>query len=122
MADAIEANADEIMAENSKDLATGNNMGLSNWQKVCDGVFLFQDSCCVYAIQGPEGTVLINAGTGLVVDYLDEVFQNGSLTVLLTHHFRDHTDGAIRLRNAGCLLYTSPSPRDKRQSRMPSSA
>ena len=27
----------------------------------------------------------------------------------------------IRL-NIGCLLYTSPSPRDKRQSRMPSSA
>ena len=26
------------------------------------------------------------------------------------------------LRSFGCLLYTSPSPRDKRQSRMPSSA
>ena len=26
------------------------------------------------------------------------------------------------LSDAGCLLYTSPSPRDKRQSRMPSSA
>ena len=25
-------------------------------------------------------------------------------------------------RSQGCLLYTSPSPRDKRQSRMPSSA
>ena len=25
-------------------------------------------------------------------------------------------------RGGGCLLYTSPSPRDKRQSRMPSSA
>ena len=25
-------------------------------------------------------------------------------------------------QNRGCLLYTSPSPRDKRQSRMPSSA
>ena len=25
-------------------------------------------------------------------------------------------------RNVPCLLYTSPSPRDKRQSRMPSSA
>ena len=25
-------------------------------------------------------------------------------------------------RPKGCLLYTSPSPRDKRQSRMPSSA
>ena len=27
-----------------------------------------------------------------------------------------------RGRNLHCLLYTSPSPRDKRQSRMPSSA
>ena len=26
------------------------------------------------------------------------------------------------MRLTGCLLYTSPSPRDKRQSRMPSSA
>ena len=29
-------------------------------------------------------------------------------------------DGIARVH--GCLLYTSPSPRDKRQSRMPSSA
>ena len=29
---------------------------------------------------------------------------------------------AVRLMLPGCLLYTSPSPRDKRQSRMPSSA
>ena len=27
-----------------------------------------------------------------------------------------------RRKGYGCLLYTSPSPRDKRQSRMPSSA
>ena len=30
------------------------------------------------------------------------------------------SDGETRIK--GCLLYTSPSPRDKRQSRMPSSA
>ena len=29
---------------------------------------------------------------------------------------------ALIIRLKGCLLYTSPSPRDKRQSRMPSSA
>ena len=28
----------------------------------------------------------------------------------------------ISIKYSGCLLYTSPSPRDKRQSRMPSSA
>ena len=32
---------------------------------------------------------------------------------------QDETD---KLTNRDCLLYTSPSPRDKRQSRMPSSA
>ena len=31
-------------------------------------------------------------------------------------------DGAIAGSGGTCLLYTSPSPRDKRQSRMPSSA
>ena len=30
--------------------------------------------------------------------------------------------GAFAEEPAACLLYTSPSPRDKRQSRMPSSA
>ena len=33
----------------------------------------------------------------------------------------EHILGAILFENT-CLLYTSPSPRDKRQSRMPSSA
>ena len=31
-------------------------------------------------------------------------------------------DDVTRVQAGGCLLYTSPSPRDKRQSRMPSSA
>ena len=31
-------------------------------------------------------------------------------------------EGASYANGKGCLLYTSPSPRDKRQSRMPSSA
>ena len=31
-------------------------------------------------------------------------------------------DEIIKMVEASCLLYTSPSPRDKRQSRMPSSA
>ena len=33
-----------------------------------------------------------------------------------------NSHGHITTRHKGCLLYTSPSPRDKRQSRMPSSA
>ena len=55
----------------------------------------------------------------------------------LTGHFKDHKKdvhsrrGLLKMVNRRrrlldylktCLLYTSPSPRDKRQSRMPSSA
>ena len=58
----------------------------------------------MYAVQGSEETVLINAGTGRAADYLGEVAQNGPVTVLLTHHFRDHTDGAIRLQQAGAEI------------------
>ena len=40
--------------------------------------------------------------------------------------FKDRRAYADRIKESqagtGCLLYTSPSPRDKRQSRMPSSA
>ena len=37
--------------------------------------------------------------------------------------YRKHYYPAMnKAKQTGCLLYTSPSPRDKRQSRMPSSA
>ncbi|MCZ6680924.1 MAG: MBL fold metallo-hydrolase [Candidatus Poribacteria bacterium] len=79
-------------------------MHTSSWERIQDSVFLFRDSCHVYAVQGPEGTVLINAGTGLAAEHLEEIVQNGPATVLLTHHFRDHTDGAIRLHQAGAKI------------------
>ena len=34
----------------------------------------------------------------------------------------DHGHGTVTANSAACLLYTSPSPRDQRGSRMPSSA
>ena len=43
---------------------------------------------------------------------------NGAYTANLTRKFASEAPARINF----CLLYTSPSPRDKRQSRMPSSA
>ena len=51
-----------------------------------------------------SGDSLINAGTGLAANHLGEVVKNGPLTVLLTHHFRDHSDGSIRLHAAGANI------------------
>ena len=77
---------------------------MSSWVQLEEGVYRLQDSCQVYAVQGPDGTVLINAGTGLAADQLDAVACGKPVTLLLTHHFRDHTDGALRLHDKGVTV------------------
>ena len=56
----------------------------------------------------------------LAIFDLDETLIHGDCASLWAQHMADiqWVDGESFL----CLLYTSPSPRDKRQSRMPSSA
>ena len=45
------------------------------------------------------------------------LIRKGNRKAIMTQKVLDHLDASL-----SCLLYTSPSPRDKRQSRMPSSA
>ena len=68
---------------------------------------LMQRHTVVPSWQGSPGYVDVVAK--LVAEQLDSLDDVSEKTTVL---FSAH----------GCLLYTSPSPRDKRQSRMPSSA
>ena len=56
-----------------------------------------------------DGQVTSDARIRAALPSLRELLSAGVSQVLIASHL-------------GCLLYTSPSPRDKRQSRMPSSA
>ena len=87
----------------------------------------------IWLIEENGKATVVDPGDAKVVDsYLKE---NGLKleNILITHHHYDHTGGVEQLKesyecnvfgpyDSPCLLYTSPSPRDKRQSRMPSSA
>ncbi len=75
------------------------------WQPVIDGVWLYRDSCNVYAVAGSEGTIIIDAGTGIWLDQVDELPQP-PVALLLTHYFRDHAAGAARAAQAGIKVYT----------------
>ena len=63
---------------------------------------------------------------GEIRDYeTAEIAVQSALTghlVFSTLHTNDAPTAITRMRDMGCLLYTSPSPRDQRGSRMPSSA
>ena len=67
--------------------------------------------------------VIDSVGIGGAPD-ADQFF-NGTLSdtgANTVGHIARAVDLALPTLDALCLLYTSPSPRDKRQSRMPSSA
>ena len=61
--------------------------------------------------------VLVEAGAGAGSGFADEAYRDAGATI--TNNVRE-VWGAKMVYN--CLLYTSPSPRDRQKSRMPSSA
>ena len=90
----------------------------------------------------PEGIdiAIFAAGSDPARDYAQKFIQAGTYVIDLSSYYRyedniplvippineavlaDLNQPAIIANPNCCLLYTSPSPRDKRQSRMPSSA
>jgi glyoxylase-like metal-dependent hydrolase (beta-lactamase superfamily II) len=76
----------------------------AGWFEILPGLFRFRDSCNVYGIVGPEGVVIVNAGTGRWLERLDDLPAD-SFVLLCTHFFRDHTAGAAAAAAKGLQVY-----------------
>ena len=80
------------------------------------------------AMLGNEGSMFLQSGEELVLDRLKGLSENYGLDVDFEAIISDTPVGMqqrveiLKALNRGCLLYTSPSPRDVEESRMPSSA
>ena len=59
-------------------------------------------------------TLEVDKGAPLKGKLLIQMFEKSSLRTRLSFY--------LAIKQLGCLLYTSPSPRDRQKSRMPSSA
>ena len=77
---------------------------------------LFEDE--TYKIRGACFEVYKEKGCG----FFEAVFQECLEIEFQLQGIPFECQPHLSLHYKGCLLYTSPSPRDKRQSRMPSSA
>ena len=66
--------------------------------------------------------ICTNTGTTTELNITDYFRANGMSFNLVAFEKADEVVAAYDAGRCDCLLYTSPSPRDKRQSRMPSSA
>lgn len=69
--------------------------------QVTKDIYLFPDICNVYVIKSGELGLLIDLGTGDVLDHLKEIGINKIEWVLFTHHHREQTQGYPRLKNTG---------------------
>ena len=74
------------------------------FQQVAKDVFLFPDICNVYVIKSGELGLLIDLGTGEVLDHLKEIGITKIEWVLFTHHHREQTQGHLRLKDTGAKI------------------
>ena len=91
-------------------------------QKVFDGYWNYlgminkqSDTEKEYSLRLFENLFLEELGYGLE---FNKDFKGNPIDSKLEYHFQEHKGFVAR----SCLLYTSPSPRDRQKSRMPSSA
>ena len=74
------------------------------FSQIAKDVFLFPDICNVYVIKSGELGLLIDLGTGEVLDHLKEIGITKIEWVLFTHHHREQTQGHLRLKNTGAKV------------------
>jgi glyoxylase-like metal-dependent hydrolase (beta-lactamase superfamily II) len=70
-----------------------------------DRLFRFEDSCNVYALKQGASALLIDFGSGAVLDHLSEIGVTHVEAVYFTHAHRDQCSGADRAHALGIPLY-----------------
>lgn len=74
------------------------------WQVIVQGVSMYRDSCNVYAVDCPDGIVVVNAGTGAWLESIESLGKP-VIALICTHYFRDHASGASDAANRGIPVF-----------------
>ncbi|MFH1069252.1 MAG: MBL fold metallo-hydrolase [Candidatus Glassbacteria bacterium] len=63
--------------------------------RVSDNLYRLDDACNVYLVKNGDAALLVNFGTGAVLDRLGEMGVTKLEEVLVTHHHRDQVQGLV---------------------------
>ncbi|MCK4814247.1 MBL fold metallo-hydrolase, partial [bacterium] len=75
-----------------------------NFELVCPNLYKFKDACNVYLLKSGSAGILIETGSGKVLDYLEEVGVEKIEWVLHTHSHRDQCFGDLLLKKHGSKI------------------
>jgi glyoxylase-like metal-dependent hydrolase (beta-lactamase superfamily II) len=84
----------------------------SSLEQVTEGVVRFRDTCNVYVLADGGTAVLVDFGSGAVLDHLAELGVERVTDVLVTHHHRDQVQGLARARAEGIRIWVPPHERE----------
>ncbi len=82
------------------------------WQKLSDHLYCFQDTCNVYAATSGGDALLVDFGSGAVLDHLDAIGVRRVTDVLMTHHHRDQAQGLAHAVTAGARVWVPHAEQD----------
>jgi len=74
-------------------------------------LYLFEDTCNVYVLRSGEEGLLIDFGSGHVLDHLGEIGVSHVSAVLHTHHHRDQAQGDREAAAAGIPIHVPQNER-----------
>lgn len=80
--------------------------------QLSENLYLYRDTCNVYVLRDKQQAVLIDFGSGDVLDALPRIGVTGVTAVLMTHHHRDQGQGLIRAVRAGIPIYVPHAEQD----------
>lgn len=81
-------------------------------QQISEHLFLWEDTCNVYIVRAGDSAVLIDFGSGAILDHLGEIGVQRVTDVLITHHHRDQTQGLSRAVGAGSRIWVPHAEQD----------
>jgi glyoxylase-like metal-dependent hydrolase (beta-lactamase superfamily II) len=81
-------------------------------KSVSPNVFMVEDTCNVYLLRSDDEAVLIDFGSGDILDRLGDIGVGRVTDVLVTHHHRDQVQGLARAAAAGIRIWVPPAERD----------
>ena len=84
----------------------------TSFERVAPGVVRFRDACNVYILRRDAEAVLVDFGSGAVLDHLAGFGVEHVTDVLVTHHHRDQVQGLARAVEAGIRIWVPPYERE----------
>lgn len=82
------------------------------FQKISEHLYVYEDTCQVYAVTDGSSAVLIDFGSGRVLDDLSGLSVTCVKAVLVTHHHRDQIQGLAEAYRRGIPIYVPHAERE----------